>query len=164
MIPDIEQLHALQASEQADKVTITFRGIGEMLGDRNASSSNPGTSWMDLSPFEQDEFGLPRGYVNLTATAQDRQLWDAMDAAAIQFAQAIAGNPPNIEYFYDNAWHAAPPPAGKVRDGLGTTHHEAGTLWCGADPANSITNLDGRFHHVQNGYAVGPSVFPTLGS
>lgn len=91
-------------------------------------------------------------------------MWDAMDQAALQLAQALAGSPANIEYFYDNAWHSAPPPTGKVRDGLGTTHHEAGTLWIGTDLGTSVVDLDGRFHHIANAYAVGPAVFPAMGS
>src|SRR5437016_6942107 len=119
---------------------------------------------MDLSPFESDEFRMRRAYVNLVATAKDKTLWDTMDQAAINLAQALAGGPANIEYFYDGASNAAPPPPGKVRDGLGTTHHEAGTLWIGTDPNTSVLNLDGRFHHIQNAYAAGPAVFPALGS
>jgi len=164
MVPDLDLLDQLLASEEFDKITITFRGIGEMLGDKNATNTNSATSWMDLSPFESDEFGMRRAYVNLVATAKDKTLWDTMDQAAINLAQALAGGPANIEYFYDGASNAAPPPPGKVRDGLGTTHHEAGTLWIGTDPNTSVLNLDGRFHHIQNAYAAGPAVFPALGS
>src|SRR5262249_10449544 len=28
----------------------------------------------------------------------------------------------------------------------------------------SVTNLDGRFHHITNGYVAGPALFPALGS
>ncbi|MDP8929937.1 MAG: DUF1080 domain-containing protein, partial [Actinomycetota bacterium] len=49
------------------------------------------------------------------------------------------------------------------QDVLGTTHHEAGTLFMG-NPGSSFTDLDGKFHHLRNAYAVGPSTFPTLGS
>src|SRR4051812_2845518 len=52
----------------------------------------------------------------------------------------------------------------QMRDGLGTTHHEAGTLWMGATDTDSVTDTSGRFHHVSNAYVVGPAVFPTLGS
>src|SRR5439155_1297963 len=55
-------------------------------------------------------------------------------------------------------------PANRVRDLLGTTHHEAGTLWMGASASDSVTDLDGRFHHVTNAYVAGPALFPTLGS
>jgi choline dehydrogenase-like flavoprotein len=48
-------------------------------------------------------------------------------------------------------------------DALGSTHHEAGTLWMGA-AGSSVTDKDGRFHHVGNAYAAGPAVFPRLGS
>src|SRR5438876_10670437 len=49
------------------------------------------------------------------------------------------------------------------QDFLGTTHHEAGTLFMGAAGA-SITDSSGRFHGKTNAYVVGPAVFPTLGS
>ena len=50
------------------------------------------------------------------------------------------------------------------RDGLGTTHHEAGGLWMGTDPAASVTTPDGRMHHVVNAFAAGPCLLPTIGS
>src|SRR5713226_9343122 len=164
VVPDLDLLDQLLASQDFSKVTITFRGIGEMPGDKNATNTNPSASWMDLSPFERDEFGLRRAYVNLVAKPQALALWDTMDQAAVQLAQALAGSPANIEYFYNGMWNAAAPPPGKVRDGLGTTHHEAGTLWIGTDPASSVLNLDGQFHGIQNAYVAGPAVFPALGS
>jgi len=51
-----------------------------------------------------------------------------------------------------------------VQDGLGTTHHEAGTLRMGMDPATSVTDDQGRFHFTENLYAAGPCLFPTIGS
>ena len=48
--------------------------------------------------------------------------------------------------------------------GLGTTYHEAGTLWMGASAADSVTTGLGRFHHVQNVHACDQSLFPTVGS
>jgi len=55
-------------------------------------------------------------------------------------------------------------PFAKRRDGLGTTHHEAGTLRMGTDPNDSVANKDCRFHHVANTYVAGPALFPTQGS
>ena len=55
-------------------------------------------------------------------------------------------------------------PFGRRRDGLGTTHHEAGTLRMGDNPATSVTDSDGRFHHVDNVYALGPALYPSVGS
>ena len=164
MIPDLDLLNQLSASQQFDKVTITLRAIGQMSGDQNANPSNSNTSWLNLSPFDFDEFGKARAWVNLVATAQDNALWNTMDQAAIQLAQTIAGGAANVEYFYDNGWQTTPPASNKIRDGLGTTHHEAGTLWMGSDPATSVTDLNGQFHQIQNAYAAGPAVFPVLGS
>lgn len=167
MIPDIELLGNILANQNSEWIVITLRGIGEMLGDRQASPQSAATSWMDLSPFERDEFGLRRAWVNLVSTQQDNELWGVMDKAALDLALKLAkDDPSNIEYLYDGKWNKTPPPAGKVQDKLGTTHHEAGTLWMGEghDAAKSVTNADGRFHHVGNAYVAGPAIFPTLGS
>jgi choline dehydrogenase-like flavoprotein len=186
MVPDIDLLDHMLASQDADKIVITFRGIGEMHGTRDPSApkvtgSTP--SWMDLSPDQLDEFGARRAWVNIAAAPEDLRLWRAMDDAAVAFAQRLAADPANIEYLYNRTgslnapgatWHADPPPpsttndrndpANKVRDGLGTTHHEAGTLWMGSDPATSVTDLNARMHHRTNVYVAGPALFPTLGS
>lgn len=172
MIPDIELLEKHLASQNQEWVVITLRGIGEMLGDKNASSSNSSTSWMDLSPFEKDQFLFARAWVNLVKTNTDEDLWKTMDDAAIRIAQKLANDDPaNIQYLYDKdssgtKWHNDPPadPSLKVRDGLGTTHHEAGTLWMGVDSNTSVTDLNGRFHHIKNAYVAGPAIFPAIGS
>jgi hypothetical protein len=172
MIPDLELLERHLASQDQDWIVITLRGIGEMVGDKNASSNNTATSWMDLSPFEKDQFGSARAWVNLVKTNADEQLWTTMDNAAIQIAQKLSDDDPsNIQYLYDkdgtgSKWHNDPPAnlSIKVRDGLGTTHHEAGTLWMGTDSNSSITDLNGRFHHINNAYVAGPAIFPAIGS
>lgn len=53
---------------------------------------------------------------------------------------------------------------GGGQDGIGTTYHEVGTLWMGTDPAKSVTDSNGRFHHLTNAYCVDQSIFPTSGS
>jgi hypothetical protein len=55
-------------------------------------------------------------------------------------------------------------PFGSRRDGLGTTHHEAGTLWMGDAATTSVTDSDGLIKGVANAYVAGPALFPTLGS
>uniref|UniRef100_UPI0038F7578F GMC oxidoreductase n=1 Tax=Streptomyces turgidiscabies TaxID=85558 RepID=UPI0038F7578F len=57
-----------------------------------------------------------------------------------------------------------PDPFAATKDQLGNTHHEAGTLWMGDDPAMSITDPTGRFHHIANAYVAGPALVPTVGS
>jgi len=106
------------------------------------------------------------------------KLWDAMDQSALALALALAGDPANIEYWNGGGWQAAPlQPAGGWqappqpppdpsrfwRDGLGTTHHEAGTLYMGAAGA-AISDTSGKIQGRDNVYVVGPALFPTLGS
>jgi hypothetical protein len=155
MIPDIDLLDRTLASQQNDWVVVTLRGIGEMRGDQDPNKpkvTGVTPSWMDLSD-QTDEFGLRRGWVNIAPNADDNVLWDTMDQAALALAKKLANDDPTKIQIVSQS-----------RDGVGTTHHEAGTLWMGIDPTTSVTNLDGRFHHVSNAYVAGPAIFPTLGS
>lgn len=168
MVPDIDLLDNMLKSQDPAWITITFRGIGEMEDQRNLMP-NPGMSWVDLSN-ETDRWNVRRAYVNLVATAQGRKLWTAMDDVAFTLAQKIANNPGNIQYWNQSTgqWQDRRPQPdasgqGFWQDKLGTTHHEAGTLFMGS-PGNSITDLNGKFHNINNAYVVGPAVFPTLGS
>ena len=168
MIPDLDVLDAQLLNTDPTWITITFRGIGEMHGNRTTPVPNETTSWINLSPFESDEFAAPRAFVRLGIDAADVQTWQAMDAAIVSLAQRIAGLPANIEYRYDSAWQAQPFPLSRPfpewHRGLGTTYHESGTLWMGDSPATSVTNGVGRFHHITNAYACDRSTFPTVGS
>lgn len=168
MIPDLDNLNGILANQQSEWVAITLRGIGEMRGDRFTPIPNANGSWINLSPFEADEFGAARAWVQIKLAPEDLTLWQAMDQATIELAQRVAGQPSNLEYFYDNAWRATPPPLNRPfpewHRGLGTTYHEAGTLWMGDDPNQSVTDANGRFHHIQNAFACDQSLFPTVGS
>jgi choline dehydrogenase-like flavoprotein len=168
MVPDTEILSAQLANQDPNWITITLRGIGEMQGNTAAAVPNATTSWIDLSPFESDEYGVPRAYVQMKATAGDLQAWQTMDQTALALAQKIAGAAGNIEYLYDGGWKTQPFPLDRPfpewHRGLGTTYHESGTLWMGDSPAASVTNALGRFHHVANAYACDQSLFPAVGS
>lgn len=168
MIPDLDNLNAQLANDDPNWVTITFRAIGEMTGDRNSAVPHTNASWMNLSPHEYDEYGVPRAYAHIQLGSTDFQVWQAMDQAALVLAQAVAKAPGNIEYLYDGGWKSQPFPLDRPfpewHRGLGTTYHEAGTLWMGDAPASSVTNTIGRFHHISNAYACDQSVFPTVGS
>lgn len=187
MIPDIDLVDQTLSSQSADWIVVTLRGIGEMTGSQDpllTKRTGSFPNWVDLSN-QTDEFGQQRAWVNLVAGVPEMQLWKTMDDAALALALKLANDDPNsIQYFYKDSfmndgndpgsWHKAPPPPSpnnsptdpqnKVRDGLGTTHHEAGTLWIGTDPNTSVTDVDGRFHHIANTYVAGPAVFPAIGS
>ena len=142
IIPDIDGFDALKSANDSH-VVITIRGIGEM------ESMNP-QNFVRLDN-EQDEFGTQRAFVNIAASSNDMDTWNAMDKTADDIANVLANG-----QVFDII--------GKQRDGLGTTHHEVGTLWMGDDPTTSVTNNEGRFHDVQNCYVAAPALFPTIGS
>lgn len=178
-IPDVDMLYRFLGVTD-DHVIITIRGIGE------THPQNPDT-FVRLDP-ELDEYGAQRAYVGMAnpnnageqaanpKTATDFDLWNAMDLAADQVALVFAGGQPYTAIRFQPG---QPPqllnvPAGQAaatvlpflarRDGMGTTHHEAGTLWMGEDPTNSVTNSNAHVHHVANAYALGPALFPSVGS
>ena len=161
-IPDIDTLDNFRGMND-QQVVITIRGIGE---------SRPGNAASHVTlAAETDEYTVPRGFVSINPSAEDYLLWNAMDKAAEDVALAFAsGNPYEVLVGANFQPVAAGQSALTVisrdarRDGLGTTHHEAGTLTLGDDPTTSVTNSDARFHHVPNLYAAGPALFPTVGS
>jgi hypothetical protein len=161
--PDVD-LFNRQRHTTDTSVVITIRGIGEM--QRQNPDNRVTLAW------ELDEFHLPRAWVTLKPGSRDGELWDVMDQAADDVALVLAAGKPYEVFLGGGAFAstaADQPPSTLMafprrRDGIGTTHHEAGTLWMGDDPANSVTNADGRFHHVENAYAVGPALHPSVGS
>jgi GMC oxidoreductase len=167
MIPDMDLLSSILDAQKSDWIAITVRGLGEMEGNKSSPVPNNVGSWINLSPFETDEFGMPRAWVQLVTTPNDNILWNSMDQAVLDLVQKVAGSPGNIEYFYNGTWQIPPPSLGvisqQMHDGLGTTHHESGTLWMGA-AGSSVTDENGRFHHINNAYVTDLSLFPTAGS
>jgi choline dehydrogenase-like flavoprotein len=152
MIPDIDVLKDMRKNQDAKWISICFRGASQLIGDQATSVPNPSGRWINLSP-EKDEFGMRRAYVQLTTTSAEDALADAMDATIERLAKELAGNNPNDLQI-----------TRRIRDGLGTTFHEAGTLWMGTDPKTSVTDTNGRFHHITNAYCADQSLFVTVGS
>jgi choline dehydrogenase-like flavoprotein len=151
MIPDIDQLDAILANQKSGTVSITLRGESQMIGDTTSPVPNANGRWINLSPFESDEFGVPRAFVQFTTTPGEEALANAMNAAIVKLAKSLgATNPTEIQ--------------GPFRDPLGSTYHEAGTLWMGTDPATSVTDPNGRFHHIANAYCTDQSLFVNVGS
>jgi len=176
-IPDIEHLEAMLRADDSH-VVITLRGIGEM------SPRNP-DSKVELARFDTD-FGRPAAYVEIgdargsnpasAETELDRMVWEAMDKftdqVALMFAAgeafqilgragevtipvAAGASAEDVALYFDHA---------RRRDPLGSTHHEAGTLSMGLEPASSVTNEFGRIHDTANCYVAAPALFPTTGS
>lgn len=162
VIPDIDQAALMASALQTvpdDFIVVTLRGIGEMEPNRTLNAH----SFVERDP-ELDEYGIPRARVTFGLTQRDMNLWTEMDTAAEQTAQALAGpGVADLRYLNEASgmWQVAP---WTRRDGLGTTHHEGGTLWMGDNAATSVTDSSGRFHEVRNAYVVGPALFPAVGS
>jgi hypothetical protein len=156
-IPDVDLLNDLIAAQSPSTIVMVLRAVGELSGDQ--SMTNPAgpkdltKSWVDLTkdPNNLEFNDTPRAWVNLVANADDVAVGLAMNNAAIDLAKKIAINPANVVI------------RSQGNDPIGSTHHEAGTLWMGA-AGESITNKDGRFHHITNAYVTGPALFPRLGS
>lgn len=169
MVPDIDLLGNLLANQSPDWVSIVFRGLGEMDGDQR---SGPGsvTSFVNLTnagdAAQSDENLSRRAWVNFTPTTNDYAAWKILARGAVDIAARLGKAAGDVQYLYNDTWNDAPPPDpfNTTKDQLGTTHHEAGTLWMGTDPAVSITDPTGKFHHVSNGYVAGPALFPAVGS
>ena len=138
----------------------------------------------DLNPAQTD-FTERKAFVNLNASPRDMELWEAMDKASDELA-AVFANGQKIDIIARNKSiraagvdastyptvvpHQIKNAAGLTvnnperRDGLGTTHHEAGTLRMGDNANDSVTDVNCRFHGVKNTYTAGPALFPTNGS
>jgi hypothetical protein len=153
-IPDIDT-HKKHRNANDTHVVMTIRAIGEM------QPHNPGSRvTLDPDASEQDEFGVQRALVTIAdprdpavramnpKAARDLELWNSMDQASKDVAKLFG----------------VVSPAEPSRDGLGTTHHETGGLHMGSEASDSVTLPDSRIRHVKNAYAVGPAIFPTIGS
>ena len=144
-VPDVDFFDALRQSTDTH-VVIAIRGIGEIApADFNNVEAHASRVVLDSL---RDEYGVRRANVTLEKTQREDDLLAVMNQCMIDVAKVFgAVNPPQ------------PSP-----DGLGTTHHEAGPLWMGTDPAKSVTDPNGRFHFTDNLYAAGPALFPSIGS
>jgi choline dehydrogenase-like flavoprotein len=179
-IPNIEDLdHFKDLNDHW--IVITIRGIGEMVGDK--TSADPQNR---VRQGPSDGNGVPTAVVRLETNwatpadpratdgadprrTKDNDLWDAMNAAAREVAASFAALGP-VQYLSRpndaaNAhWQTSAPPDDLCKDTLSSTHHEAGTLWMGDAAAGSVTDHSGRIWEMDNLYAVGPALLPTIGS
>jgi choline dehydrogenase-like flavoprotein len=150
-VPDLDLLDALRANQDPAWIAITFRAIGQMIGQPGAQPGDAKKSWVNLAWQSDPRTGSPRAWVNLEPSDADMAAWKEMEDAAVALANAVAGSAADIQNVAVN------------RNGIGTTHHEAGTLWMGS-PGQSVTDSFGKFYHVPNAYVAGPALFPVIGS
>ncbi len=176
-IPDTEQVDSMLGASDTH-VVIVLRGIGEM------TPQNP-DSFVRLSNTRTEDgravaevslADVKTGTSNTPQSNIDKQIWDAMDALADEVALVFANAQP-FEILMASGGATIPVGSGATaadlrvahphknrRDKEGSTHHDAGTLWMGSDPATSVTNEFGRVHDTTNCYINAPALFPSLGS
>lgn len=150
MIPDSTLAQRLAAKQDPSKIDVIFRACGEVKGDRTAAVQAINTSWIDLakSPSDRDfQFDHARAYVHY-ANQDGAGIWTRMRQAAVALAQQMGAT-------------GLPP---EDRHEVGSTWHDSGTLFMGDDPAQSITDVCGSFHHITNAACVDQALFPTVGS
>ena len=185
-IPDLDNIEKLKRSDDTT-VVITVRGIGEMTPHNPDSSvSIPGQGQDFNRPRAVVSVGDAKLYAEALAAGQplpaasnetkhDAELWEKMDQLADEVALIfgdgkafqILGNAGSV--ITVGAATAAAQlktlhPYVNRRDGVGTTHHESGTLWMGDAIATSVSDGFGRIHDTINCFSAGPMLFPTGGS
>jgi choline dehydrogenase-like flavoprotein len=152
-LPDLDFLEHLRANQDPDWVPITLRAIGQMIGHPSAQPGDVKKSWINLAWQNDPRTGRPRAWVNLDPSDADMTAWGEMENAAVDVLKKLAGGLANIQNQQINV----------NRNNIGTTHHEAGTLWMGAT-GQSVTDSFGKFHNLANTYVAGPALFPVIGS
>jgi hypothetical protein len=184
-IPDLDNIQKLKRSDDAT-VVITLRGIGEMAA-RNPDSTITEAGTQDFGrPKALVALGDAKVYAEAIAaggplpaasveTKIDVQVWDAMDQLADEVA-VMFGNAGPFEILVPgggviNVPAGATPatlrtvlPYVRRRDGLGTTHHEGGSLRMGDAVADAVTDGFGRVYDTTNCFCASPALFPMGGS
>lgn len=175
LTPNIEDLEdierAVARTDMNQWIVVGIRSCGEMFGDPEADLSQRASSFISVNPFGGSgddvyfengvELRVPKAYVCLVERPEDTAIRRAQTEAAFEFINQLAGveglaSQSNIG---DKVQLIS-----STEDGMGTTYHESGTLWLGDDPDNSVTDINGHFHHVTNAYCVDQSLFPSVGS
>ena len=149
MIPDREVAQRLAGMQNPGVINLVIRACGEMVGDRAAPVHAPQSSWIDLAgEIDRDQlFDHRRAFVHYADQGQ-AAMWGHMRRAAEKLAQELGA----LSLPFED------------RHEVGSTWHDAGTLFMGDDPAASVTDELGHFHHLANIACVDQALFPTVGS
>jgi len=175
MVPNLEDLETILAAQRAGTIVVGIRCTGETFGDKvTPIGSRNDIGWVSVNPFggtgddvyqeNGAELRVPKVFVNLVETNDDRTVRSTQTDAAFAFVAALAGVPINDARDQTDGAPVQFINAGSGQDALGTTYHESGTLWMGDDYTSSVTDGQGRFHHVSNAYVTDQSLFPSVGS
>lgn len=160
MIPDLDIQSQIAQEFDADKIGLVLRASGEVQGGRDFPIGNPGFDYIDLAgnaDFDQI-FNHRRAWVQFkSGNHLNNPIWTDIFDTGHAIARTLASGG-SLTY------------TGNIlndtdrKQGVGTTFHDAGTLWMGDDPQTSVTDVNGHFHHVTNAYCSDQALFTTIGS
>jgi hypothetical protein len=175
MFYDLEvAVDTLSRFQDPEWVTLLILSCSETKGEPTKPVYTDGTSWMDLSQREFETMGdlhYYKPYLNWESSQEDEAFWDEVHTTLFDFLESLV-NPGDIEYSVPKTspeWTAERPTPDVFDkfqniEAFWNSRHEMGTLWMGEDANKSVTDLDGKFHHVQNVYCADHGLFPTAGS
>jgi len=162
MVPDLQIQSRIADDFDSESISLVLRSSGEVKGGRKSALKDPAFDYIDLAgDADSDlEFGHRRAWVQFKTNPDHTAdpIWQDMHDTAHAIARAIA-NGGSLTYDGDFTL-----PAFSRQQGVGTTFHDAGTLWMGVDPDTSVTDANGHFHHVTNAYCADQALFTTVGS
>ena len=176
----LPELTGILGSMRSSWIALKFVLVGELIPEKTLPVGDPAANWTALSEFQRDQFsghGNPQVvaqdysarklYSYIALTAADEELWLRMDKTAIKIAKELAGPSGRVDYFYGGVWHPNAPSDTELttmHHSLGSTYHEAGTLWMDPSPSQGVVDSSGRFLEVENAYCCDQAVFTTSGS
>jgi len=176
---DYEELLDTLKSQDKEWVTLLILTVSEVQGKPLTPLGTDGSNWMNLSPDRKfiEKFGqveYPKPYLKWESSKEDEEFWDEVHSTLFDFLSSLV-RPGDIEYLdptnpdpkRDNNWKKEKPTQFdqyQSTEAFWNSRHEGGTLWMGENPDESVTDLDGKLHHIQNVYCADQAIFPTVGS
>ena len=169
LVPDLDVQRHIASSFDDTSISFVLRASGEVKGGRNALLRDPTFDYIDLAgdaDFDS-QFGHRRAWVQFRNGGDNDHgrdaIWQDIHDTGHAIARALA-NGGNLQYTPVNGSADFTLPVLSTQQGVGTTFHDAGTLWMGENPDDSVTDVSGHFHHVTNAYCADQALFTTIGS
>lgn len=169
---------AVDALQMQDEnwVNLLILTCSEVKGKPDAPLITDGSNWMNLST-QNEEFGqvkYRKPYLKWESSPEDEKFWDEVHSTLFDFLSTLVEDPNDIEYLdpdpdskKEENWKSVTPTnfePYKTTQAFWNSRHESGTLWMGENANKSVTDLDGKLHHIQNVYCADQAIFPTVGS
>lgn len=170
MFYDLDQIVGTVQSQVSEWITIWALSCSEIKGKPNLPLYTEGSNWMDLSPNNSEVLGsvnYPKPYLKWDSSQNEEAFWDEVLYHLFELLSSLAPFG-EIEYQTpDGEWSTEKPTKFdkyQSYQSFWDSRHESGTLWMGENANQSVTDLDGKLHHIHNVYCADQALFPTVGS